>query len=94
MTKDRDKDTHTSQDYDRKHQQDHILHNPRAAKDNPSLADSKNTGINLDTVDLIIRGHGNTKKLFSRSAYIEGNRLEERDEFIDHFSTRTASDKQ
>lgn len=30
---------HTSQDYDRKHKQDHIANNPRAIKDLPSKQD-------------------------------------------------------
>lgn len=32
--------TNTSQDYDRKHKQDHIANNPRAAKDLPNPEDA------------------------------------------------------
>jgi len=34
------KEKHTSQDFDRKHEQDHIAHNPRATKDIPTPEDA------------------------------------------------------
>jgi hypothetical protein len=34
-------DKHTSQDFDRKHGQDHVANNPRAAKDIPNKEDKR-----------------------------------------------------
>jgi len=46
----KESEAHTSQDYDRKHRQDHVSHNPRAMKDVPSGEDNE-TDTDNETTD-------------------------------------------
>jgi hypothetical protein len=44
----KDSTPHTSQDYDRKHGQDHIVKNPRAVKDLPNKEDLSDDALSQD----------------------------------------------
>jgi len=87
----KDSNPHTSQDYDRKHHQghhhqDHISHNPRAAKDLPGLEDSGATS--EETADLISKGHTITDKPPLNTAFTEDMRKTIRHEDTNHFTNR------
>jgi len=84
--------THTSQDYDRKHQHDHITSNPRAAKDLPNPEDSGSTHISAETAELISKGHTISGKPSRESGFTEDKRETARHENTNHFTNRASQE--
>jgi hypothetical protein len=97
----KDSTTHTSQDYDRKHQKDHISSNPRAAKDLLSEEDSGNDngenggiiGTHDETAGLFAKGHAITNKPSSNTTFTEDKRDTARHEHTNHFTNRAGREK-
>lgn len=98
----KDSAPHTSQDYDRKHQQDHVLHNPRAVKDIPSsedneTTDSENNGGGGDksdaTAEILAKGHI-TETSSAKTNYNADERKLVRQEHTNHFTNRARPENQ
>jgi hypothetical protein len=89
------KEKHNSQYYDRKHEQDHIVHNPRALKDIPNSEDSEaedtdstTTDSGQKSADMISKGHSVPNNPSLKSAFPEDKRKEVRQEHTNHFTSR------
>jgi hypothetical protein len=83
------KNSHTSQDYDRKHGQDHISHNPRAIKDMPNT-DDNGASPSEKTAELISQGHTIANKPPLKSNFTEDKRETARHEHTNHFTNRAS----
>ena len=89
----KDLDAPTSQDYDRKHGQDHISHNPRAVKDIPGPKDSAPTE-NSGTAEIIARGHTITTESALQASFTEDKREAARHEHTNHFTNQASQKNQ
>ena len=84
---------HTSQDYDRKHGQDHVAKNPRTMKGkHPGEPDAAPT-ISDETAELIAKGHPTPTPAMDKSAYHEDKRESAREEHTNHFTNRESHKK-
>ena len=83
--------TNTSQDFDRKHKQNHKVKNPRSIKDIPNLQD--NAANSPETADIIAKGHTITNKPSKKSDFNPDKREDVRHEHTNHFTNRASAGK-